>query len=244
MQEVFQSLSKFATPEVITVFGALAFAWVGWKATSKMASLGGSLVGSLAQKAGFLGVTAAILFITGLGTTGVGVGELVCRATNSPSASKDKGVPDVTLTALAEKCHDNEMAKLILDYARVRDGDVGSEDVRILQRLIEKQMGQTKNDQDREANAKTLTVFIDYLSKRESNRGKEDKADKYTNTSFVSTTGEEPKKGILPAIQAAFTNRDSVLSLPWSIGLIGLGLASSISGVVCHRVSRSPSKAA
>jgi hypothetical protein len=238
VNEILQQLSKYATPEVITVFGALLVAGLGWKAAQKSAGL----LGSVAQKAGFLGVTAAILFMTGVGSTGLGVGELVCRVTNSPSNPKDKGINDEKLLQLAEKCHDKDMAKLLMDYARVRDGDTGNEDVRVLTSLIERQMTNCSTEKDREANAKSLNTFIEYLSARERNKNGTATAvlNKESLVSLTTTVPGEPtiQPKEHPSLFAKLTNNDSLLSIPWAVGLIGLGIGGIFCGVVCHRVNK------
>lgn len=237
VQSITSVLGRFATPEVITVFGSLAVAWVGWKLAGKSFSLIGALASAVASRASFAGLTAAILFITGGGGFGIGTGEVVARISDSPSKPDKTGMTDDNLIKLAEKCHDKELVKLVTDYARVRDGDRTTEDARILAVLVERAQGRDGNG-DREN--KALIAYMEYLKARETTKTK--RAD--VSTALVlSTTGvvadvpegerliEDAKtKGAEPPKASA-----SRMNLPTSLGLMGGGLALLICGVCCYK---------
>lgn len=229
--QILSTVGKYATPEVITVFGALLTAWVGWKVAAK--SIG--LIGAFAQKASFVGLTAAVLFVAGLGGAGVGTGELVARITNSPSKAEKTGLSDEKLLQLAKDCHNTDTAKLITDYARARDGQ-GNEDVQILAKLVEKQMTDRSNF-DKDGNNTALVAFLEYLKAKEVNKSAKTKLDNtlVQTVSLTTTDGTVPVSLDNPPSLAEpqAKNKDSLLSIPVSLGLIGCGIASCICGICC-----------
>lgn len=233
--EILQYVGRFATPEVFTVIGALLTAWIGWKVTSKTIGL----FGALAQKASFLGLTAAILFITGIGTTGLGIGELAARWGASPSKPDKLGMNDSMLTVLTEKCHDKEMAKLILDYTRLRDADPKAEEMRTVTQLIERNMGAGLGEKEREANARALSSFMDYLKVREENKSPQ-KGVMVASTSNDTSLLANIKS--LPETNAPTTpvkeNKDSLLTIPISLSLVGMGIGAAICGICCFNLRR------
>lgn len=250
--EYLTPLTKYATPEVMVVLAALVATWIGWKACAK----GCGLLGSIAAKAGYLGLAAALLFICGIGGTGLGLGELVCRWTNTTSPTKEKGMDDATLTALADKCHDKEMATLILDYAKNRDGQNKNEDLGILTRLVEKQMDdKSSTKDDRDANSKTLVTFMEYLKSREgkSKNGSatpvayrdalalNDVPNETSHTSLGELSsfliGGKPSDQPVAQVDPK-SNKDSLFSIPFSMCLLGLGIGSTLSGICCHRLRK------
>ncbi len=75
MQNLMSAMARLATPEVFTVMGLIVATYVGWKGVSKGIGLGKVAF----QKMSFLGLTAALLFAGGVGTTGFGLGDLASR---------------------------------------------------------------------------------------------------------------------------------------------------------------------
>jgi hypothetical protein len=236
----FSNLGKYATPEVLTVLGALAAAVIGYKVCGKCFNT----LSGLAQKTGILGLAAAILFVTGVGGAGLGAGELLCRVTNGPSTPAKKGLSDNDLAKLAEKCHDRDMAILLLDYAKARDGQDENEDVRILTALVTKQLDNkaTLSKEDREANSKTLTAFMTYLKDRRTKRPEVPVAyrDTFTCSDDGTFTGltDRGEQTVAKAEVKEYVNKDSLFSIPISLCIMGLGVASSIAGVVCFRLKK------
>jgi hypothetical protein len=227
-QEIMSTMAKFATPEVGAVFGALAAAWIGWKLTAK----GIGLVGLLAQRASFLGMAAAVLFVSGVGTAGLGTGEIASRITNRSSTPDPVGMSDDTLVKLSEKCHDKELAKLITEYARDRDG-AKNEDTRILAALVEKAQGRTG---DGDKDSKALIAYMEYMKAKE--QVKLHKAE--VNTALVlSTTGIVANNPEVAAAKEEVKNKDSLMSMPTSFTLMGIGLALSICGIACWNMKKS-----
>lgn len=222
------TISKYLTPEVLTVLAVLICAALGWRVTKG----GLNLIGALATRAGFVGMTAAILFIGGIGSTGLGVGEIVCRISNAETTPKDKGIRDADLLKLAEKCQDKETAKILLEYARVRDGDKANEDVRILSVMVDKQVA-NNGDKDNKA----LVAFIDYLKAKEQT--------KQTRTrlrdTLVSTNGEDstfPDESVAKVETKVIPNKDSMVSIPTSLAMIGLGIGSTLCGLCVFRLRK------
>jgi hypothetical protein len=232
--ETLNVIGKYATPEVLTVMTGVAAAWIGWKVAAK--SFG--LLGAIAQRASFLGLTAAVLFITGLGTTGVGTGEVVARVSNgggdTPKVEK-VGMSDENLAKLIDKCHDKEMVKLVLDYSRTRDGISSGEETQILAKLVEKQMADRSNF-DKDGTNTALVAFVEYLRAKEQN--KTGVAPAPAKTVKVSTatagTGEliDEAKALIGDQPVVAENPNSRMSLPTSLGMIGIGIAASIAGIV------------
>jgi hypothetical protein len=119
MDEIIRTLPNYLTKETITVVGAIATAWIGWKVAAK--SFG--IVSSLATKFSFFGITAAIMFICGIGATGFGIAEV---GLNSEEPPAQKGVSNEELRRLA--CgEDPELVKAVLNYVKYRDSNEGSD---------------------------------------------------------------------------------------------------------------------
>lgn len=207
IQPVTTFLMKFVTPEVITVFGALAAAWAGWKIAAK----GIGLVGALAQRVSFVGMVAAILFMSGIGITGVGAGDVASRM----SSSETKGMSNNDLLNLASRCNDKEIFKSITEYARVRDGDKTEND-RILAALVEK--SQQSGDKDNKA----LVAYMEYLKSKENTNARKTEV-----ASLVFANTEIPAD----VVEVKKEPKQTMFSLPVSFGMIGVGIASAICGI-------------
>lgn len=230
--QVISAIGRYATPEVLTVLGALGCLALGWKIT--LGSL--NMIARLASKAGVLGVTAAMLVIGGVGGTGLGIGELVCRFTNSEPTPKAKGVDNSTLLTMAEKCKDSkEMADLLLKYAERRDTNGEINDAALAQIVL------TKTTAD---NKEAVAAFINYLkSKRDRHLtgSTGTLVASRDNTIPVSFTSDEfevsdKSKTTTPTVKE---NKDSLMSIPASLAFIGLGIGSVICGAACYRGRKS-----
>lgn len=241
--DIVSGIAKYATPEVLTVVGALFTAWIGWKAASK--SMG--LVGGFIQKCSFLGLTAAVLFVAGLGSTGVGMGEVVARISDSPSKERDVGITDDNLIKMAEKCNDKELAKVYLAYAQQRDAKnkgrtSTAADTERLAQLVEK-----ATPENREA----VVALIKLMQAREEREnGQKTATTTSTDAALVSTTllttgidSPPPEKTAKASFSfSPFTRTDpvtgeknSIFSLQTALGMIFCGLASAACGIVLYR---------
>ena len=174
---------------------------------------------------------------------GLGLGELVCRWNAAPARPDKTGMDNQTLLTLAEKCHDKDMAQMLIDYSRVRDGDNKSEDLRIITKMVEKQIaqGDKHSEKEREANTKMLASLLDYLKARElaKTTGKGDLTTALVYNDGDTTPVSFDKRGQpTHSVVQPTENKDSLLSIPFSLGLIGLGLGASSCGVCCYRLKR------
>lgn len=116
MNQMGEFLTQYATKEVFTVIGAIVVAAMGWKAAK--GTLG--FFGGIAKKASFMGLASTLLVITGMGVTGLGVGEFGSRPSES---AKQSGLSNDQLVKLLTNEHrvDPDLMKQALDYARERD---------------------------------------------------------------------------------------------------------------------------
>jgi hypothetical protein len=224
---ILSGLAKLCTPEVGTVIGGVLAILTGWKIATKTKDT----LTLISAKVGFATVLAALLLIGGTGASGVGIGELVCRYTNTPSAPRDPGLDNKTLLTLAEKSTSNETTNILLDYARNRDGDAKAEDIRILARMTEKLMSQTNST---DQSQKALTAFFEYVKARHTSSNKTDGL----RVALFNEIGEEE----FPVASVGDTksqikpeNKDTLLSLPWSFAVIFSGIGSILCGVVCWK---------
>jgi len=117
MNQIGEILSQYATKEVLTVIGALVTAWIGWK-TAKGTY---SMVAGVAKRASFLGLASAVLLAAGLGTTGLGIGELNSRPTTEAEA-ETIGMSNYDLLRIIKSNKVSpEIVKEVLRYAEIRD---------------------------------------------------------------------------------------------------------------------------
>ena len=184
MYQIGEFLSQYATKEVLTVIGVLATAWMGWKVAAK--SLG--FVSSIAKKASFMGLAATVMLIGGLGTTGLGIGELWSR----PEPVKQTNVAlsnDDLLRIIRNESSNPEVIKTVLEYAKQRDK------IQQEERTVAAKVSNPKLE--------VTPVAYDY--------------DQITIDSVKNTELNE-----------------SVVSLPFAWSLIGIGLASAISGLAVY----------
>lgn len=209
-QDLALFFGKLVTPELVTVVGALVTAWIGWKAAAK--SFG--LVSGLLQKTSFLGIVSIVLFIGGLGTTGVGIGEIASISNSSEKAVK-KGIPDSTLYHMIQNCSNEKSIKLAIEYAKVRDGDMTESDRAVVE--IIKEMKEKGKDVDN----KVMIAFIEYLKTKDA---------QYLNQTTPISYSQENFE-FHP--QANLTNKNQIglnLGMPASAGMIGFGIGMLVCG--------------
>ena len=224
MQEFGEMIQPFLTKEVVTVIGAMAVAWIGWKAACK----GTQLAGSFASKASFAGLTAATMMFAGLGVTGLGIGELATRGGGS-----DEPIPVETqltnnqLVALAQGDKANDI-DTILRYAQERDTAAR----------------QFKGDRHVDADGNLWVLALN--SKQVKDATNIEVSYENSGSVFDFEGLHRQKKPAEPAElpfevsevnQDAMKNEESMMSLPMAWSTVGLGLASIIASV-CVFASR------
>lgn len=237
MEPITELLANYATKEVLTVITALGVAWVGWKAAAK--SWG--IASSFAQKASFMGITSAILMLTGLGVTGLGIGELSSRVDSDPvshataieEASKPGFKNDQLIDLLTSKnTVSTELTREVLNYARNRDGQLP--DHKLLE-LAEK-------------NPQALTALIELMKAREERAIQQyefvNRTYKTRDTQNVSLTTYETDSAntefnLVEADESVITNADSLMSVPMAWFCILLGIGGATSGVTCFACRKS-----
>lgn len=246
MSEFGSTMSQYATPEVMTVLAAIAVLAVGWKLASGTVSV----VGSFAKKASFAGLMSTLLIASGLGSMGLGIGEIGSRSYDT-TGPVENGVPHVGFTnedlmTIIENPEVNEnMFQLAIEYARTRDGHVPAVDEADVLKLISKQddpevvaaivkLYENRRTRIDEQYA-TLTAKPEPV---EAAPAKEAKPLYDLVSTEVLAEGEMPAEtdqpfDIVAVDEAEITNPDSMMSLPmaWLSVLIGLGMTVS-GGVV------------
>lgn len=222
--KTFTTFSQYATPEVLTVFGALFAVFIGYKVTAKTVGL----VAGIAKNFSFLGLTAAVLFMAGLGSTGIGVGELVGRYNDSPSNTDQRvGVSDADLVKLAGTTQDKDITKTILDYANTRDGKNkrNGHDIERLAALIEK----TTPD-----NKEAVVALINYMKAKEERKSL-DAATTVASTTLLTSTLSDSKDRDQPGIAPTGGGRNSAISLQTAFMLILAGFGGVATGITAYR---------
>lgn len=225
METAIHMLSRYATPEVLTVFGTLAVAALGYKVSHVLLSKSIGIVGSIAQKVGIAGVIATLFAVAGLGGAGVGFGDLVARWSATPRVHS-VGVENAALATMIEKCPNPEMVRTVLEYARNRDGD-RDDGTRILGDII------TKTQAGEKADPKVLTAYMEYLKAREENRrysfnGDPKDALVYNGTAPIglkTTPAVSHESAKQPAEER------SPLTIPIDFGMLLGGLATTACGI-------------
>ncbi len=220
-------ISRYATPEVITVFGAIFTAWLGWKVAAK----GIGLVSGMAQKVSFLGLTAAILAITGLGGMGVGFGELASHRAEKQTKI-ETNVENEMLVKIAEKSQTPEIAAEILDYARDRDSKISDPQLMATIRMVKQINHQAMNDKEFESNNRLMIAFLEYLKATKNaeqklvtlNRGVS-----FQQNDFGSPVTLDP-----PEILEKVPLKSSMMSYSQAYALIGIGFGAFVCAIVCH----------
>lgn len=177
MNQIGEFLGQYATKEVLTVMGALATTWLGWK-TAKGSY---SLIANIAKKASFMGLVSVAMLAVGFGITGFGVGEINSRpslkeVSTSPTAvgMSNKDLLEIVKGDLVNP----QIVQAILEYAKVRDEKV----------------------QQAKSSPQESVLIAEELA-------------------------------IDPVKEATANAEESIVSLPIAWSLIGIGIASSISGV-------------
>lgn len=196
MDQIGSFLASYATKEVLTVFGAIAASYVGYKAAK--GSLG--MIANVAKKASFMGLASALLVMVGLGTTGLGVGELRTR----PSQDiHQNGINNAELMKIAssEKITP-ESLKMILAYAEQRDRKT----TRVIETPKKTQLVTFKIEGDRMIPVSQPVV-----------------AEAYDGSDIETVTVD-------PVREAAATAEESIVPVPIAWSLIGMGIAASLSG--------------
>ena len=237
MEQFTEMLAQYATKEVLTVLAALGVAWAGWKAASKT----WGVASSFAQKASFMGITAGVLLLTGLGVTGLGVGELasrgdaetdneITRAAQIEEASRPGFKNDQLIALLtADNNVSTELTRQILDYARNRDGVLPD------QKLLELA----------EKNPEALTALIELMKAREERvarqyeyartQHQQDGQVRLTSYDGIGTDASqiESEFNLVEADETTIKNADSLMTVPMAWLCILLGVGASGSGVTC-----------
>lgn len=240
--DISELMATYATKEVMTVMAAIGVAVAGWKAASKT----WGVVSSFAQKASFMGFVSGMLLLSGLGVTGLGIGELESRsdtptAENSPleAAALEEAIRpgiknDELVQLLTGENHVSvELTKEVLDYARNRDGFLPDE------KLLE--LAQESPE--------ALTALIDLMKIREERIAKqidssrenavavsaaETSSDPFAPVSLTSYDSSQAEAyELVEADEAVIKNADSMMSKPMAWLCIMLGIGASGSGITC-----------
>jgi hypothetical protein len=225
-QDISTAINSIVNPSTVNVVLYILAAYVGWKACSKTIGF----ASAFAQKASFLGLTAGVLMVSGLGSFGFGTGELVNRVSSTPSKPSKQGLTDENLLKLAEKCHDQDTAKVLLEYARTRDGDIDQGE-RVLAELVKNAQGKDgAGDRDNKA----LITYMEYLKTREVNKPRDKKNDINLVMNGNGPVGENLD---IESIVNGSTksDKDSLMPIPVSLGLMGLGVALALCGGMCWK---------
>lgn len=219
------AIAKFCTAEVFQLIGICIAAIVGWRVTNKVKTG----FASASERLGYSTLVATLMIIAGVGSTGLGFGELVCRYTNSPSSPHVKGINNKELIVIADKCKDNpELVRTMLDYANVRDGIPPATDVAMLAKIVEKN-----------PDNKSLVAFLGYMRAREQGIA----CKKEFREAVAANFGDEPLPAFL-SNDAEFTskitntsvqNSDTLVTMPVAWTMICAGLATMFCGITCWK---------
>jgi hypothetical protein len=200
MNQIGELLSQYATKEVLTVIGAVFTAWMGWK-TAK-GSYG--VATKLAKRASFLGLTAAGLLAMGLGTVGLGIGEIKSRPTDV------SGFSNRDLVKILESGKASEsLVKEVLTYVQARDRNNNNEKPTDINQLNSRSAYQLED-------GKLIPVSLE--------NGKLVPVDSLLKVPYEEIT-------IDPVKENSVKSEESIVSIPTAWGLIGLGFASSLAGL-------------
>lgn len=231
--QISQNIAKFCTAEVMQLIGLLVAGIASYIVTNRVKRG----VADARDRLGYATLWAGVLLLGGVGASGLGFGELVCRYTHTPAKEKQKGFDNSTLVTLIDKTADKpEMLRVLMDYVNQRDGIPVSADVTNVAKLVEKSMTDEKAKDN-----KALVAFIDYLKARE--KGVASK--KELKSILVAQLGEEnvPESlnddaefvGTTIAGQPKIQNNDTMVTMPVAWGLIFAGIASMVCGTTCWR---------
>lgn len=223
MEDLVLSLLPYVNGQTLTVFGCVAILYAGWRVGGRAVSGVSSIVSSV----GIAPVAALVLFLGGVGSAFYGVGEFVnnIRDNNVPKATT-VGLTDENLLTLAKDAKDPNVAQAILDYAKSRDS--GNEmKSQTLANLVT-----MANEKNKEA----VVAFINYLKVKEERATMQDVANNFVATTTTGVISEEKT-------MVAATSPSATIPMQWSLSMIGLGIASTLSGGLIFRIRyRSPAK--
>ena len=161
------------------------------------------IVTGIAKKASFMGIVSAVMIAAGLGATGFGIGELETRPTPDQHETPVAGLTNVQIEriALSDTAKNNpEVIEKLLEYAAKRDA-AASEKV-------------ANNHED--ANFVSFKISGDKIVKLEQ--------------PVKRVAYDESLVTIDPVKEASVKAEESIVSMPIAWTLIGLGIASTISG--------------
>lgn len=236
MSEIGKIMSQYATSETMTVVAFFVLLALGWK----LAAGTKNVFGSLAKKASYAGMMSTLMISLGLGSMGLGIGEIGGR----DSATSENGIPHVGFTnsELMEMAENGEIntdnLQMIIDYARTRDGHVTPLDEMEVYQLISSLENPkaiemlTKLYEGRKARVDeqyaTLTAKPEVKTEKTA----------YEETTLVAKTGEAetkdpfvmPEGEIVAVDEAKIGNPDSLVSLPVAWGMTLFGAAFSLAG--------------
>lgn len=216
------AVAKIITPELLTVAGTLAAAFVGWKAIAKT----WGMTKFFAQQCSFVGLTTAVLFVLGLSSAGVGTGEVIARITEKNPA----GMSNNEIIKLSESCKDPIVAKMVLEYAQLRDlrHDGSNSNIDRLITLAEKSTPE---------NRETIVSLIKYVQSREERET--EKKTSSSNEQFVKLeTNEQTKNSFtmpFTKIDPVTGEKSSLFSLQGAIALLFSGLGVCAVAVVVYK---------
>lgn len=205
MEQFGEMVQPFLTKEVVTVIGAIAVAWVGWKAAVK----GTQLAGNFASRASFAGLTAATMLMAGLGGIGAGIGELASR-NGSPDEEKpvQTQLTNEQLVNLATNESTNrESLSEILSYTQARDSATRKAVNHVMDR--EGNIWVRSLDAGKIATGDTLPVSYQKPQNQ--------------------TPNDLPFK-VTEVEKSAIKNDESIMSTPMAWTSIALGLGSVVAG--------------
>lgn len=221
------AVGRYATPEVMTVLGALFTAWVGWKVAAK--SFG--LISGMAQKVSFIGLVAAVLCISGLGSVGLGIGEVAYRWFKT-DPSVGVGVSNEQLVQLAEKGSNTSSTEAVLAYAQQRDLPLNNDKFQAIYQLAQKHAMSTVSLPNREEQTKVLLALVD-LAKQEQQKP----YDQNPNGQIQLASLENNILKIAPKEAAALQAtkpKESLMSLPMALALVGAGVGLICCSIACN----------
>jgi hypothetical protein len=160
------------------------------------------MVASIAKKASFMGLASAVMLAVGLGAAGLGIGELNSR----PEVKEETNVVGLTNNDLLKIVNNEkaspELVKAILEYAKARDKGDSKPAPKVEQASNVKVAYRIEDN-------KLIPVSLD---------------EPVLRTPYEEITIDPVKESVASA-------EESIVSLPMAWALIGMGLATSISGI-------------
>lgn len=214
--QMLSNLSRYATPEVVTVFGALISLWVGWKIASK--SFG--VLFTFLRKFSFAGLMAAILCISGFGAAGLGFGE-ICQAifTTTPQEHSE-GIDNQRLQNIATDSKDSATAEAVLEYAYNREISKNNPQFAAIYDLAKKQMAHGNKETSAE-HAKIIISLIELAKETEKHKNQENLIASI-DKSFVPPKLNHIEGNDAPVFEP---EQPKKMSVPWAMSLLGIGIS-------------------